>query len=225
VSSPESWSLRKLGYKFSQPELLQLALTHRSHSVQNNERLEFLGDAVLGTVISEALYRQLGDCDEGDLSRMRANLVRGESLADLAAGLKLGDLLQLGAGESRSGGHHRRSILADSLEAVFGAVFLDGGMETARNVILKLFEQRLGSLPRPDQLKDPKSRLQEALQARGNELPVYTILKETGPAHDRRFEVRCELPQMDIYTTASGSSRRQAEQIAADAALQEVIGQ
>jgi ribonuclease-3 len=219
VTSAENWAHKFLRYEFSQPTLLESALTHRSRSSQNNERLEFLGDAVLGNVIAEALYQQEAAADEGTLTRLRASLVKGETLADIAAEMHLGDSLLLGGGESRAGGHQKRSFLAGGLEAVFGAVFLDGGYATAKALILRVFESRLAALPDFDQLKDPKTMLQEALQARSLMLPNYTVLSESGPAHDPHFEVMCRVEELDIETTGRASSRRSAEQAAAADAL------
>jgi ribonuclease-3 len=215
VTSGENWSQKYLRYKFLQPALLEQALTHRSYSARNNERLEFLGDAVLGAVIAEALHQQEDAADEGTLTRLRASLVRGETLADIGAELQLGDQLLLGGGESRTGGHQKRSFLEGGLEAVFGAVFLDGGFAAAREVIMRIFASRLATLPAFDQLKDPKTLLQELLQARAISLPVYTVLTEEGPPHDRQFEVMCTLEPLKIETKGRSSSRRSAEQAAA----------
>jgi ribonuclease-3 len=215
VTSPGNWAQKYLRYEFSQPALLDCALTHRSHSSQNNERLEFLGDAVLGAIIAEALYQQEAAADEGTLTRLRASLVKGETLADIAGEINLGDMLLLGGGESRSGGHQKRSFLAGGLEAVIGAIFLDGGYEATRAVIMDVFRSRLGELPDFDQLKDPKSMLQEALQARSIALPVYTVLSESGPAHAPQFEVICRIDELQIEATGRATSRRGAEQAAA----------
>jgi ribonuclease III len=155
----------RLGYDFRNPDLLDNALTHRSRGNRNNERLEFLGDAVLGLCISETLYERFPEVEEGDLSRLRASLVNRDTLADVAAGLDFGDLLRLGSGELKSGGFRRRSIQADALEAIFGAVYLDGGFDAARGAINRLFEGLFDGLPPPQHLKDPKTRLQELLQA------------------------------------------------------------
>jgi ribonuclease-3 len=215
VTSAENWSQKYLRYRFLQPALLEQALTHRSYSAENNERLEFLGDAVLGAVIAEVLHQQEGAADEGTLTRLRASLVRGETLADIAVELELGDRLLLGGGESRTGGHQKRSFLEGGLEAVFGAVFLDGGFTAAREVIVQIFATRLATLPAFDQLKDPKTVLQELLQARAIPLPVYTVLSEEGPPHDRQFEVMCTIDQLEIESKGRSSSRRRAEQAAA----------
>jgi ribonuclease-3 len=215
VTSAENWSQKYLRYEFLQPALLQQALTHRSYSAENNERLEFLGDAVLGAVIAEALHQQEDAANEGTLTRLRASLVRGETLADIAAEMQLGNRLLLGGGEARTGGHQKRSFLEGGLEAVFGAVFLDGGFAAVRAVILQIFAPRLATLPAFDQLKDPKTQLQELLQARAISLPVYTVLSEEGPPHDRQFEVMCTIDPLKIDTKGRSSSRRRAEQAAA----------
>lgn len=215
MTSAENWSQKYLRYEFLQPALLQQALTHRSYSAENNERLEFLGDAVLGAVIAEALHQQEDAADEGTLTRLRASLVRGETLADIAAEMQLGNRLLLGGGEARTGGHQKRSFLEGGLEAVFGAVFLDGGFAAVRAVILQIFAPRLATLPAFDQLKDPKTQLQELLQARAISLPVYTVLSEEGPPHDRQFEVMCTIDPLKIDTKGRSSSRRRAEQAAA----------
>ena len=215
MTTVENWSHKYLRYEFSQPALLEQALTHRSYATNNNERLEFLGDAVLGAVIAEALYKQENSADEGTLTRLRASLVRGETLAAIATEMQLGDRLLLGGGESRTGGHQKRSFLEGGLEAVFGAVFLDGGFAAVREVIMRIFTPRLATLPAFDQLKDPKTLLQEALQARAISLPVYTVISEDGPPHDRQFEVMCRIEQLNIETTGRSDSRRRAEQAAA----------
>jgi ribonuclease-3 len=219
VTSNENWSQKYLRYEFSEAALLERALTHRSYSATNNERLEFLGDAVLGSVIAETLHQQEDAADEGTLTRLRASLVKGETLADIATDMALGDILVLGGGEARTGGHQKRSFLAGGLEAVFGAVFLDGGYTAAQRVILDIFASRLTTLPDFDKLKDPKTSLQEMLQARAVPLPVYKVLAEAGPAHDPRFEVMCSIEELAIETTGKASSRRGAEQAAAAEAL------
>jgi len=219
LTAPEKWASKYLGYEFSTPALLEQALTHKSRSSVNNERLEFLGDALLGFVVAEALYAQEQLADEGALSRFRASLVRGDTLAELAVELQLGDVILLGSGEYRTGGQQRRSILADSLEAVFGAILLDADYATARSIILKLFTDRLASLPEVENLKDSKTLLQERLQADSHAVPIYTIISETGPAHARMFEVGCHIDALGIETVGKGQSRRVAEQLAAAKAL------
>lgn len=219
MSDPAAWSRKYLSYEFSDTELLQRALTHKSFAARNNERLEFLGDAVLDLVISETLYGDHNSVDEGGLTRLRALLVRGATLTEMAREIGLDSVLQLGTGEARSGGHQRDSILADALESLFGAIFLDGGFQAAHDVIMKLYAERLENLPELDDLKDPKTRLQEALQADGLALPDYEVTREEGPPHARHFEVVCRIPERGLETAGSGRSRRVAEQEAAERAL------
>ncbi len=213
------WLEENLNYQFEDDDLFRQALTHRSASGLNNERLEFLGDAVLDFVISNALYASHPDADEGDLSRLRASLVRDASLAGIAQGLGIGDHLHLGGGERKSGGHRRESILADALEAMFGAVYLDSGFPAARKLIESLFAERLANLPDVDELRDPKTRLQEWLQARKRPLPQYELVDVSGKAHRQRFRVRCSITDDDVSATGEGSSRRNAEQQAAERVL------
>ncbi|THD02901.1 ribonuclease III [Panacagrimonas perspica] len=210
----------KLGREFRDPALLARALTHRSFSGVNNERLEFLGDALIGFFIADALYVQRPRAEEGDLSRWRSSLVRERSLATIARRLGLGDHLRLGEGELKSGGWRRDSVLADAVEAVVAAVYLDGGFEAATQTCRTLFAQDLADLPDAETLKDPKTRLQEWLQGRSRPLPVYEVLEESGPAHRRYFLVRASLTDEDRASDASGSSRRIAEQQAASALLE-----
>lgn len=210
---------QRLGHVFREPALLEAALTHRSVSgSHNNERLEFLGDALLNAVIAEALYAAYPQASEGDLSRLRATLVKGESLASIAVELEIGDYLRLGAGELKSGGFRRTSILADAVEALFAAVFLDSDFVTCRALILHLYQSRFETLPPVDELKDPKTRLQEYLQARQQPLPIYSVESVTGEPHERRFVIECLVG--DTVTRAAGSSRRKAEQEAARKALE-----
>ena len=211
LDNAERWLSETLGYSFSDARLLRRALTHRSAPGDSNERLEFLGDAILDIVISEALFHTLPDAPEGDLSRLRASLVRDTSLAEIAAGLGIGEHLILGSGERKTGGHRRQSILADALEALFGAVYLDSDFDTAAELIHRIFGDKLGDLPHADELRDPKTRLQEWLQARGAEPPDYELVNVTGKAHQQRFEVRCHVPEQDP-ATGEGRSRRDAEQ-------------
>lgn len=220
MSDPRAQLQRTLGHGFADPALLDEALTHRSASGRNNERLEFLGDALLNAVIGEALYRRLPRANEGDLSRLRALLVKEDTLAEVAREFALGEHLRLGAGELKSGGHRRASILADALEALFGAIYLDSDFATCRAVILALFDARLRCLPEPAELKDPKTRLQEFRQARGESLPVYHVLSTAGEAHAQSFTVACELD--DRRSVAVGTSRRKAEQEAARRLLEEL---
>ncbi|NKF21800.1 ribonuclease III [Solimonas marina] len=211
---------QRLGYHFVEAQLLRQALTHRSVGYVNNERLEFLGDALVNFVIADLLYRLRVRAEEGALSRLRASLVREETLARLARELSLSDVLTLGESELKSGGYRRDSILADAFEAVLGAVYLDGGFAAARQVCEHLFSALLSDLPDPDSLKDAKTRLQEWLQARGRPLPRYEVIDESGPPHRRRFHVRAWLDDSDEVSEAHGSSRRGAEQDAAQQLLQ-----
>ena len=211
-----------LGYRFSEPALLAQALTHRSHGSPHNERLEFLGDSVLNCVVAAELFARFGEMPEGDLSRLRARLVRQEALHRLSQELGVGEHLRLGEGEMKSGGSARPSILADALEALFGAVFLDGGFEAAREVVRRLIQPLLAELDPHDPGKDPKTLLQEALQARRIALPQYTVLATRGAAHSQHFEVECLIPQLAVRTTGSGSSRRTAEQEAALRAFEQI---
>jgi ribonuclease-3 len=210
-----------LGYAFQQPELLEDALTHRSASPRHNERLEFLGDALLNLVMAEDLFRRYPQASEGELSRLRANLVKGEALAELARGLKLGETLRLGQGELKSGGPQRESILADALEAIFGAVYLDGGLDACRALILHLYRDCLDHLASAGELKDPKTRLQEYLQARQQPLPVYSVLEIHGEPHAQSFTVECAVA--DRRGVAVGSNRRKAEQDAARQVLEQLL--
>jgi ribonuclease III len=228
---PAPWVRDKLAYEPRDPSLFVAALTHRSASGRNNERLEFLGDAVLNLVVAEHLYRAFPSCTEGDLSRLRARVVSSEPLAEVAASLGVGDVLRLGSGELKAGGFRRKSILADALEALVGALFLDGGLDTARSVVETLFEPRIAALPPPDALKDAKTRLQEYLQSRGIALPRYSVERVEGEPHAQVFWVVCEVHGLGaknapkIITTAqgSGSSRRRAEQEAAERILSEIL--
>lgn len=214
---------RRLGYKFRDSDLLSQALTHRSFSSQNNERLEFLGDALIGAYIAETLYRRHPKECEGGLSRLRSSLVRERSLAKIARGLALGDALLIGEGERKSGGWRRDSVLADALEAIVAAVYLDGGAAASIQVCDTLFAEELEGLPDAESLKDPKTRLQEWLQARSLPLPEYEVIAESGPAHRRSFEVRASLSESAESTEAQASSRRAAEQKAAQALLEKIM--
>jgi ribonuclease III len=214
--------LKVLGHRFTDDGLLELALTHRSAGEPNNERLEFLGDALINACIAEILYRRHAGLEEGDLSRLRANLVNQEALAEVARGLDLGAHLVLGPGELKSGGHRRASILADALEALVGAVFLDAGFGAARDVILHLFDSRLASPPPAESLKDAKTRLQEVLQARDLPLPVYAVESVRGEPHQQVFRVSCSVEPLKIRTEGEAGSRRSAEQEAAKHALEKI---
>jgi ribonuclease-3 len=211
-----------LGYVFKEPQHLEEALTHRSAARPNNERLEFLGDALLNVIIAAELFKRYPRATEGELSRLRATLVKGDTLAELARRLNLGDYLRLGAGELKSGGFQRDSILANGLEAIFGAVYLDSDFETCRCLILNLYVNLLAKLPTVEELKDPKTRLQEHLQARQQALPIYTVLEVTGEAHAQCFTIECNI-MGTVCTTAVGSSRRKAEQEAARQALEMIL--
>lgn len=212
----------QLGHSFSDPLLLRTALTHRSFGVPNNERLEFLGDGILDCAIAAALFHRFPDLPEGDLSRLRANLVNQDALHQLAVGLNISDALRLGEGELKSGGALRPSILADALEALFGAIYLDAGFLAAQTVIDKLYAPLLAKLKPGEFQKDAKTRLQEWLQGRKKPLPRYQLLEATGAAHEQRFEVACEIESPFLRTVGHGSSRRVAEQVAADKALKEL---
>ena len=211
---------RQLGHAFADPQLLDDALTHRSAQARHNERLEFLGDAVLGFLVAEALWRRFPQATEGELSRLRARLVNRESLAGVAQALDLGQYLRLGAGELRSGGHARESILADAVEAVLAALYLDGGLEVARGVVDQLLGKRIAALSPADQGKDAKTRLQEWLQARRLALPVYEVLETSGEDHAQTFVVRCAVEALGRSSTAAGANRRKAEQLAAERLLE-----
>lgn len=220
--SPVSRLEKALGHQFANQALLRLALTHRSHSAAHNERAEFLGDSVLNCVMAGLLYDRFPALREGDLSRHRANLVRQDTLADIAGKLRLGEDLRLGEGEVRSGGCRRPSILADALEAVFGAVFLDAGFDTVRAVIGRLYEPWLAQIDPAASGKDAKTELQELLQARHLPLPIYGLLATRGEAHAQEFEVECSVPALDVRVRGTGSSRRSAEQAAARQAIERV---
>jgi ribonuclease-3 len=209
-----------LGYHFQRPTLLDEALTHRSASAQNNERLEFLGDALLNLVVAEYLFEHYPKASEGELSRLRASLVKGETLADVARRLSLGSWLRLGSGELKSGGFRRESILSDTMEAIFGAAYLDGGLEHCRDLILRLYRDFLTQLASARELKDAKTRLQEYLQARQQPLPVYNVLEIRGEPHTQNFTVECVA--VAGRTVAEGSSRRKAEQEAARRLLEQL---
>lgn len=209
-----------LKYTFKNRSLLDLALTHRSAAGKNNERLEFLGDALLGLIVAEALYQRFADANEGQLTRLRASLVSKEALARMADGLQVGDCLHLGGGERRSGGERRLSILANTLEAVIGAVYEDAGFKVARSVVLDLFGTTLDSLSLATVKKDPKTQLQELLQARGYPLPTYEVTSMEGEPHERLFTVRCVGQGIPDAIEGQGTSRRGAEQSAASKALE-----
>ncbi len=217
-----AWLKKSLAYEFEDEHLLRQALTHRSAPGPNNERLEFLGDAVLQLAISELVFENTENASEGQLSRLRSTLVKDTTLAEVATFLGIGEHLILGSGEQKSGGHRRSSILADSLEAIFGAVYIDAGFADARKIIHTAYGDRLHELPEAADLRDPKSRLQEYLQGRKMALPDYAMQKIRGKAHKQSFEVSCSIPEFDAMTIGQGSTRRDAEQEAAAAMLQKI---
>jgi ribonuclease-3 len=209
---------RHLGYEFANPQLLQRALTHRSHSQGHNERLEFLGDSILNCIIANHLYDSFPDLPEGDLSRVRSNLVNQQTLFVLAQQLHIGELLLLGDGERKSAGFRRPSILADALEAIFGAVFMDAGFEAVQKVVLGLYVPFIAQADVHSLGKDAKTLLQEHLQGKRLALPKYTVIATQGEAHAQLFLVECEIAQLTLVTRGEGASRRAAEQSAAEAA-------
>lgn len=213
---------RRLGYQFKEPEYLLLALTHRSNGNQNNERLEFLGDSIVNMVIAEYLYLHFEKAREGQLSRLRARMVKGVTLAEIGREFELGKYLRLGSGELKSGGFRRQSILADAVESVIGAIYLDSDFQTCREQVLRWFDRRLKKLDLQDTQKDPKTRLQEYLQSRQYPLPRYDVMSVDGEAHSQTFQVCCVLPSLDRKTSGAGSSRRIAEQEAARNALKQL---
>jgi ribonuclease-3 len=219
-SKGASGQIAALGYEFTDSRLLETALTHRSSAGQNNERLEFLGDAVLAFVIAEHLYRRFPDATEGVLTRMRASLVRRETLAGVARELGLGEHIRLGGGERKSGGWRRDSILSNTVESLIGAVYLDGGIDRCRSFVLKLLARRLDGLSDTEPSKDPKTSLQEFLQARRRPLPIYSVIEESGEDHARLFRVRCLIEDSGQSVVGEGRSKRSAEQSAASMALE-----
>lgn len=215
--------IKKLNLPIRNSALVRRALTHRSAESEHNERLEFLGDAVLGFVVAEYLYTRFREADEGILSRLRATLVNQTSLAQIARKLNLGEYLILGSGELKSGGYRRDSILSDALEALIGAVLIDLGMEICRQWILSLFDEQILGLSLNDWKKDPKTRLQELMQSRGLELPVYTLKSVVGQPHEQSFVVQCHIPLINEPSEGLGSSRKKAEQQAAERTLTRVV--
>ncbi len=213
---------KRLGYNFLQPQLLQRALTHRSYSAAHNERLEFLGDSVLNCAIAKYLYEAYPDVPEGDLSRLRSNLVNQQTLAILAQQLNLGEQLLLGEGERKSAGFRRPSILADGLEALFGAVFMEAGFPAAEKVVLGLYVPFIAQADLQSLGKDAKTLLQEHLQARKLPLPQYQVIEIKGEAHAQTFVVSCDIAQLGLITRGEGASRRIAEQIAAERAYRQI---
>jgi ribonuclease III len=210
-----AWVERSFGHAFTTPELCHAALSHRSAGAEHNERLEFLGDSVLNCSVARLLYDAHPQADEGALSRLRASLVSGETLAKIATELGMGEYLRLGAGELKSGGFRRASILADALEAMLGAIFLDSDFDAVAAVVGRLMATRMSDLPAADALKDPKTRLQEVLQARGLALPTYVLTAVAGDPHAQAFTVTCEVPVLGVAAVGEGASRRRAEQLAA----------
>ena len=221
IKPPELLS-KKLGLTFNDPEWFVLALTHRSMGAKNNERLEFLGDSILGFVIAEALFEKFPSASEGVLSRLRASLVNQESLADLALHHHIGDYLILGSGELKSGGYRRASILSDALEAIMGAVIQDQGIESCKAWVLQLFNERLAELRLDNWQKDPKTRLQEYMQARQLDIPDYTLISEEGLPHEKTFKVECSISLFDKKFIGTGVSRKKAEQHAAELMLNKI---
>lgn len=212
----------RLGYTFGQRRQLQLALTHRSHGASNNERLEFLGDSILNFIIGEALYQRLGEAREGQLSRLRSQLVKGDTLAELAREFALGEFLVLGEGELKSGGHRRDSILADAVEAIIGAIYLESGLDVCRERVLAWYGERLSAITLDTSAKDAKSRLQEYLQAQRQPLPEYRVADVGGEGHAQVFTIECHVSLATQPTRAQASSRREAEKQAAAAMLRQL---
>ena len=221
--SKQQWCKNTLGYDFNDNSLLDLALTHRSHSKDNNERLEFLGDAVLDLILSDTLYRGYSLMDEGNLSRMRASIVNEKSLSLVASQLLINEHLILGPGEMTSGGSQRDSILANTLEAILGAVFVDGGYDSVENIILKIFKDNINSIDPESDYKDSKSQLQELLQQQQKDLPQYQLIETTGDKHDQEFLIECVIDNGNIITTATAKNIKTAEQKAASKALKKLI--
>lgn len=213
---------KKLGLTFNDPQLFTAALTHRSAHTKNNERLEFLGDSILGFVIAQKLYDLFPNASEGILSRLRASLVNQSSLADLARQHNLGDYLLLGSGELKSGGFRRDSILSDALEAIMGALFKDQGIDVCQSWIEQLFAEKLSNLSLDNWQKDPKTQLQELMQSKKQELPEYTLVTMSGLAHEQMFKVRCKTALIDITCIGTGISRKKAEQAAAELMLEQI---
>tara|TARA_Y100000758_G_C15959081_1_gene388919 strand:+ start:192 stop:875 length:684 start_codon:yes stop_codon:yes gene_type:complete len=221
--SKQQWCKSTLGYDFNDNSLLDLALTHRSHSKDNNERLEFLGDAVLDLILSDTLYRGYSLMDEGNLSRMRASIVNEKSLSLVASQLLINEHLILGPGEMTSGGSQRDSILANTLEAILGAVFVDGGYHSVETIILKIFKDNINAIDPESDYKDSKSQLQELLQQQQKDLPQYQLIETTGDKHDQEFLIECVIDNGNIITTATAKNIKTAEQKAASKALKKLI--
>jgi ribonuclease-3 len=222
VDNTAEWLLKTFAYQFQDLSLLEDALTHRSVGRRNNERLEFLGDAILDFVVSDMIFRNRPEADEGDLSRLRASLVKDTRLAEIAASIGLGEYLILGSGERKSGAQRRGSILADALEAIFGAIYLDAGFAAVDNVIRRVFGALVNDLPDSEELKDPKSRLQEFLQGSGYALPEYRVETVSGEAHKQLFDVSCSAEELQLIARGHGTTRRDAEQEAAANMLSQI---
>ncbi len=215
---------RIIHYTFQDPSLMMMALTHRSFNAQHNERLEFLGDSILSFLIAQELYQRFPKIDEGDLSRLRAQLVKESSLSSIATSMGLGDFIQLGEGELKSAGWRRPSILADTLEAIIGAIYLDAGIEPAHQFVLRFFEKQLNEIDPKLIQKDAKTLLQELLQSQKSDLPIYTVVSIEGEAHSQSFTIECIIKKSNIKTQGIGQSRRIAEQEAASKAYQLMLG-
>ena len=211
---------KRLGHTFKDSSLLEVAITHRSANRNHYERMEFLGDAILNMVVSDTLYKKFPEATEGQLSRLRASLVKGDNLSKHAKQLELGEYLRLGSGELKSGGFRRKSILADVFESIIGAIYLDAGFDVARQFILNIFQQQIAAVDLSQNLKDPKTQLQEFLQAQGHELPTYEIQSTSGKAHNQTFQVSCEVEVLPALVIGTGTSRRKAEQAAAKQVLE-----
>jgi len=211
---------RIIHYTFNDPSFMIMALTHRSFSSQHNERLEFLGDSVLSFLIANELYKRFPRIDEGDLSRLRAQLVKESSLSTIATSMGLGDFIRLGEGELKSAGWRRPSILADTFESIIGAIYLDGGIKPTHEFVLRFFETQLNEIDPKLIQKDPKTLLQELLQSKKSDLPIYTVVSIEGEAHSQTFTIECQIKKSNIKTQGVGNSRRVAEQEAASRAYQ-----
>jgi ribonuclease III len=219
LSKPRSKLENELGHIFHNKAFLTSALTHRSLGKDNNERLEYLGDSLLGFIIAEILYTLHPQASEGELTRLRSMLVKGDTLAKIARHLDLGEYIKLGASELKSGGWRRKSILANTMEALIGAIYLDAGLDVCKKSVLRLFENSLNNCSPDTLLKDPKTRLQEFLQSQQKNLPIYSVIIERGDAHDKIFTVQCSIPEIKLSVEADGRSKRNAEQAAAQQAL------
>jgi ribonuclease-3 len=213
---------KRIAYTFTQPDLLKQALTHRSAKGEHNERLEYLGDSILGFIVAEELYSRFPKVNEGELTRMRSSLVKGVTLAEMGKDFGLGEHLVLGPGELKSGGHRRESILEDAVEAIIGAVYLDSDMQTCKALVLQWFTERLSNIKPGSTHKDPKTQLQEYLQGRKIILPLYEVIDTRGQSHNQEFTVRCSTEVIKKAVVATGTSRRKAEQAAAQKVLEQI---